>query len=108
MAVIPDRRRTGISAELVPSPGRVDVGRDEEIEFAVTVEIEERAARAPSVRLRSSSYGETRVRDFAEPAVTQIPIQHVGSDVGDIQVDQAVVVVVARACAHTVLAMADT
>src|SRR6266850_2176312 len=108
MAVIPDRRRTGISAELVPSPGWVDVGRDEEIEFAVAIEIEKRAARAPSVRLRSSSYGEARVRDFAEPAVTQIPVQRVGSNVGDIQVDQTVVVVVARARAHPVLAMADT
>ena len=47
MAVIPDRRRTGVSAELVLSPGRVDVARDEEIEVAVTVDIEERAARAP-------------------------------------------------------------
>src|SRR5437016_4893273 len=103
MAVIPDRRRTGVSAELVLSPGCVDVVRDEEIEVAVTVEIEERAARAPQ-----RGIGAARVRYFAEPAMTHIPIQHVWSDVGDIQVDQAVVVVVAGACAHTVSAMADT
>ena len=40
--------------------------------------------------------------------MTHIAVQRVGSDVGDIQVDQAVVVVVTRARAHPVLSMADT
>src|SRR6185436_4703592 len=103
MAVIPDRRRTGVSAELVPPPGHVDVVRDEEIEVAVMVDVEERTARAPQ-----RGIGAARVRDLAETAMTRIPIEQVWSDVGDIQVDQAVVVVVARAGAHAVLAMADT
>src|ERR1043166_3943087 len=108
MAVIPDRRGTGISAELVPSPGCVDVVRHEEIEFAVTVEIEERAPRAPAAVAGSARFGETGVGDLLEPAATDIAIERVGSDVGDIQIDLAVVVVVARACAHPVLAMTDT
>src|SRR5687767_14040717 len=102
MAVIPDRRRTGIAAELVLSPTCVDVVRDEEVEVAVTIDIEERAARAPQ-----RGIGAAGLRYFAEPAPTRIPIQHVRSDVGDIQVDQAIVVIVARTCAHAVLAMAD-
>ena len=102
MAVVPDRRWAGESAELVLFRSEVDIVRDEEIEIAVTIDIEERAARAPQ-----RGIGAARVRDFAEPATTRIPIQRVRSDVGDIQVDQAVVVVVARACAHPVLAMAD-
>src|SRR6185369_8001145 len=80
----------------------VEVVRDKEIEFAVTVEIEERAARAPA------AFGPGGVWDFAEPAVTHIPIQRVWSDIGDVEVDQAVVFVVARACAHTVREMANT
>src|SRR5215203_3475145 len=102
MAVVPDRRRAGISAELVFSPRCVDVVGDEQIEVAVTVDVEERAARAPERRI-----GAARVRHFAEPAMTSIPIQRVWSDVGDVQVDQAIVVVVAGAGAHPVLPMAD-
>src|SRR5580765_1485011 len=108
MTVVPDRGRTRIPAELVLSPRLVEIVRDEKIEFAVTIEIEERATGAPPAFAGFARFGETRVRDFVEPAVTHIPIQHARSDVGDIQVDQAVVVVVARASAHPVLTMANT
>src|ERR1700687_4277888 len=103
MAVIPDRRRTGVSAELVLFPGCVDVVRDEEIEAAVPIEIGKRAARAPPARGDTRSIGHVR-----KTAATHVPIQCVAADAGDVHVDAAVVVVVARACTHTVLAMADT
>src|SRR5712691_4169439 len=102
MAVIPDRRRTGGSAELVLFPSCIDVVRDEEIEAAVPIEIGKRAARAPPAR------GDTRgIGHVGKTAAAHVPVQGVAADAGDVQVDATVVVVVARTCAHTVLTMAD-
>src|SRR5687768_1156263 len=102
MAVISDRRRAREPAELVLLRSEVDIVRDEEIEIAVTIDVEERAAGAPQCGISAP-----RVWHLGEPATARIPIQRVRSDVGDIQVDESVVVVVARAGAHSVLAVAD-
>src|SRR5438093_5924365 len=103
MAVIPDGRRTGVSAELIRSPGCIDVVGDEEVEAAVPIEVGKRAARAPPARGDTLGIGHV-----GKTAATHVPVQRVAADAGDVQVDATVVVVVARACAHPVLAMADT
>ena len=72
-----------------------------EIDVAVVVDVGERAAGAEQAR---SDTG--RLRDIAERAVPVVVIQHVRTEVGDVEVNAIVVVVIGRAGAHAVFAMA--
>jgi len=71
--------------------------RDEEIEMAVAIVVDERGARAPQ------RIGEARLRrDVGERAVAAIVEERRGAEPGDEQVEEAVVVVVADGRAHAV------
>ena len=80
----------------------VDVVGDEEVEVSVAIDVDERAARAPQRRA-----GPAGVGHLGEPAAAGIAIEGVRADVGDVQVDQAVVVDVAGARPHPVAAVSD-
>ena len=73
-------------------PGRPHVARHVQIEIAVGVGVEERAARAPAAGRDAGLR-----RDVLEGAVALVPEQHVGAPVGDVEIDAAVAVGVARA-----------
>ena len=65
---------------------------DEQIEMAVAVVIQKAAARAPA---RSGSSDSGLFRDVGKRAVTVVVIEHVPAPVGDEQIVEAVVVVIA-------------
>src|SRR5687767_4996967 len=95
-----DQPRVG--AWRVLGGSRVYVAGDKQIEIAVAIDIRKRTTGAPDRR------GDTgRFRDVDERAVTVVPVQQVGADVGDVEVDPSVVVNVAGARAHTEPAMPD-
>ena len=81
----------------------VHVVGDEQIEVAVAVEIGERAARAP----QPGAADARGAGDVGEDSVAAVVVQHVRAEVRDVEIDPAVVVVVAGAGAHAVLAMLD-
>ena len=91
-----------ISAKRTVRAVGVHVVHHPQIEIAVTIQIGERAARAPT-RIADVRRG----GDVGERAVAAIAVEHVGPVVGDVQVGAAVAVDVASAGAHPVLAMAD-
>jgi hypothetical protein len=76
---------------------------DEQVEVPVPVEIGEGTARAPQSR-PSDARG---AGDIREDSLAAVAIQDVRAEVGDVEINPAVVVVVARAGAHPVLAMPD-
>src|SRR5687767_1307322 len=108
MTVVADCRRTGIPAKFVRSrllrgvrlQPDINIVRDEQIQVAVTIEIKECAAGAPHGRIRAAGTWHLR-----KPAAPRVPIERVRTDVGDVKVDQAVVVVIAGAGAHAVIAV---
>ena len=57
--------------------------------------------------LQSAAIGAAGLRDFGEPPASGIAIQGVRPDVGDVEVDQSVVVDVSGARAHPVVAVLD-
>ena len=73
-------------------PGRLDVARDVEIQVAVAVGVEERAAGAPAAGRHARAGG-----DILERAVAAIPEQRIRSPVGDVEIEAAVAVEVAGA-----------
>src|SRR5687767_2543613 len=89
------------AAEGVPV-GALDVAGDEQVEPTVAIEVRKGAARAPA--RRSDTGGR---RDVGERAVPRVAIQDVWAVVGEVEVGQSVVVVVARAGAHAVRRMPD-
>src|SRR5688572_5192159 len=106
MAVVPDRRRASRAAELIPPPA-VDIVGDEEIEVAIPIDVEKGAARAPQPWRLWGGVGAARVRLLGEPAAADVSVQGVATDTSDVEVDPAVVVVIAGARPHTVAAVAD-
>src|SRR5688572_19367185 len=94
--------RAAPPAELVVGPVCLYVVGDEEVEKTVPIDVGEGAARAPERRSRAA-----RLRDLREAPLAEVPIERVGTVVGDVEIDGAVVVVVAGAGPHAVLAMAD-
>jgi hypothetical protein len=94
------RLQRGVSAVRVPVRGHVI--RDEEIEVAVLVEIRKGASRAPQRRTDAGNAG-----DVGEPAAAGVAVQHVRPDVRDVEIDAAIVVVIAGARAHPVVAVLD-
>ena len=73
-------------------PRRLDVARDVEVEVAVGVGVEERAAGAPAAG------GDAGLRrDVLEGAVAPVAEQDVGAPVGDVEIEAAVAVGVAGA-----------
>ena len=72
----------------------VNVGRDEEIQVPVPVVVEERASRVPAFRIAADSRLPGHIR---EGAVAVVSIEDVRASVGDEQIVEAVVVVVADA-----------
>ena len=86
-----------VLADLVGGEREIEVMRDEEIEMAVAIVVDERGARAPQ------RIGEARLRrDVGERAVAAIVEERRGAEPGDEQVEEAVVVVVADGRAHAV------
>ncbi len=83
-----------IAAEPIVGPGRVEVVGDEEIQVAVAIGVQERAAGAPAWQPDAGG-----ARDVGEDAVAGVPVERVGAVVGDVQVHATVVVHVA--CART-------
>jgi hypothetical protein len=83
--------------------GRGDVIGDKEIEIAILVEIGKRAPSTPERRTHARCGG-----DIGERAVAAIVVQHVRPEARDVQIDPAIVVVVAGAGTHSVPALADT
>ena len=73
------------------------VARDEQIEAAVVVVVEEAGARAPAAARDTGP-----ARHVAERTVTVVAIQRVAAVVGDVEIVEAVVVVVANGHAHAV------
>ena len=87
--------------QLTPWPGSVAVARSkrevvghEEVEVAVAVVVEKRAAGTPSRPAHRQAGGAAAI---LEPAVTAIAVQPVGAEGRDMDIDGAVVVVVAGA-----------
>src|SRR5687768_15223684 len=103
MTVVTNRRRSWYAAELVGLFLGVDVVGDEQVEVVVAIDVEERAARAPHRRVGAAGSGHLR-----ELAVTGVAIEGVRSDVGDVEIDASVVVIVAGARAHSVVAVTYT
>ena len=105
MTVVADRRRPGEAAELVLAtaflPG-IDVVGHEEIEVAVAIDVQKGTTGTPQIGI-----GAGGVRDLGKPSLASIAIQLIRADAGHIQVDQAVIVVVAGAGTHAVLAVPD-
>ncbi len=80
----------------------VDVVGDEQVEVAVAIDVDERAARAPERRTGAAGVG-----DLGKPTASGIAIQRIRPDVGDVEIGEAVIVEVPRAGAHAVVAVAD-
>ncbi len=87
--VAPDQRPLRAD-DLVPAG--LDVARDVEVEIAVGVGVEERAARAPAGGRHAG-----RRSHVLEGAVALVAKEEVGAPVRDVEVERAVAVVVARA-----------
>ncbi len=88
-----------VAAEAVVRLRRVQVVGDEQIQIAVAVHVEERAAGAPARESHARL-----ARDVGEHAVAVVAIQRVGAVARDVEIDAAVVVHVAGARAHAVVA----
>jgi hypothetical protein len=102
VAVVANGGRPRKPAELIRARG-VDVVRHEEIEVSVSIDVDKGAARAPQ---RSAS--PAGVGHFGKSPAAGIAIQGVRTDVGDVEIDEPVVVDVAGAGPHPVLAMLDS
>ena len=85
------------AAKLVVVPTEVDVVDNIEIQVAVVVDIGPRRRGAPSLVAHSSLSG-----DVAEGSITVVAIQSIGSEVGDVQIGKAVVVIVGSCGPHSV------
>ena len=92
--------RLGFPTVPVDTKGPVHVAGDEEVEPAVVVVVQEPGAGAPLSR--SHSGGFRHVRERAVPVVT---VERVSAEVGDVDVCEAVVVVVADRDAHAVVVL---
>ena len=73
-------------------PGRLDVARHVEVEIAIRIGIEERAAGAPAAGGDSGARG-----DLLEAAIAAIAEQHVGTPVGHVEIEAAVAIGIAGA-----------
>ena len=93
----------GQSADPVLLVSKVQVTADKEVEPAVAVEIDERGARIPP---RIVDTG--RLDDLLEGAVAPVPPQLVGAEVGEENIDPAVVVVVRHRDADTITVGSDS
>ena len=101
VTVIPDWRRPSDAAELVLAAASVNVVGDEEIEVAVSIDVEKRAAGAPQISMAPPAFGTSVKRPrpafgwrFDPTLVTYRSID-------------PVVVVVAGARSHPIVAMPD-
>jgi hypothetical protein len=92
----------GIPAEAIVRLRRIEIVGHEQVEVAVAVDVEERAARAPT---REPDTG--RASDIGEHTIAAVSVQDIRTVVGDVQVDSPIVVDIARARAHTVLLVPD-
>src|SRR5262249_23071359 len=86
-----------ITAEGVVALGCVEIVRDEEIEVAIVIDVEESATRAPAAKAHTG-----RACDVGEHAVAVVLEECVRTGAGYIQIDAAVVVDVTCASTHAV------
>ena len=103
MTVVSHRRWAGDAAERVVVQKRIHVVGHEKIEVAVAIDVEKGTTGTPHIGI-----GAAGIRHFGKPAATGVVIQLIRTDVGDVQVNQAVIVIVAGAGAHPVPALPDT
>ena len=82
MTVVPHRWWPGDAAEGILVDESVNVVGHEEIEVAVTIDVEKGTTGAPQIGI-----GAAGVRPLGKPSATGIAIQLIRSDVGDVQVD---------------------
>src|SRR5688500_110500 len=80
----------------------INVVGHEKIEVAVAIDVQKGTTGTPQIGI-----GAAGVRHFGKPAATGVVIQLIRADVGDVQVNQAVIVVIARARTHSVIAVPD-
>ena len=92
--------RLGFPTVSIGTKGPVHVARDEEVEPAVVVVVQESGAGAPLSRSHSGDF-----RHVDERAVPVVTIERVSAVVGDVDVCEAVVVVVADRDAHAVVVL---
>jgi hypothetical protein len=91
----------GVAAEHLVVHARVHVVDDEEVHVTVAIDVRPGAARTE----RRRPAGACRARHVGERLAPVVVEEHVRSDVGDVDVDPAVVVVVGGAAAHAVAGM---
>ena len=89
-------------ASAITFDSEVDVIAYEEIEPSVAINVNERCARGPV-----GVFDTGLDRDVTECAVSVVVIEHVRSEVGDVDIEKAVVVVVADGDAHWKADLAD-
>ena len=86
-----------LSAIPIGLEGPVHVARDEQVELSVVVGIEETGARTPAAAAHARARGHV-----GESAISVVAVQRVAAESGEVQILEAVVVVVADRDAHAV------
>ncbi len=94
-AVVGFARRRGTAT--IALDCEIDIVADEKIEIPVAIEIHPRGASRP-VRIIDAGFA----RDIGEGTVAIIVIEHVAAEVGHVEIEEAVVIIVAGSHAHAI------